>query len=155
MKKFGLDYAISKWTSAATHVKIFKDEDGVNVDQCLYRSIISSLMYLHASCLDITFVVEICARYQANPINSHLLFAKRIVKYKMGLKIMVSSIPLIQIPHLWGIAERTGSVDDRKSTSGGCFFLGNNLISWFSKKHNNVSLWTTEAEYISAWSSCT
>jgi len=47
-----------------------------------------------------------------------------------------------------------GSADYRKSTSGGCFFLGNNLISWFSKKHNNVSLSTIEAEYIAASSSC-
>lgn len=27
-----------------------------------------------------------------------------------------------------------GCSDDRKSTSGGCFFLGNNLTVWFSKK---------------------
>ncbi|XP_057444753.1 uncharacterized protein LOC130736999 [Lotus japonicus] len=47
------------------------------------------------------------------------------------------------------------SADDRKSTSGGCFFLGNNLISWFSKKQNCVSLSTAEAEYIAAGSSCT
>ncbi|KAA0062784.1 putative mitochondrial protein [Cucumis melo var. makuwa] len=37
------------------------------------------------------------------------------------------------------------SADDRKSTSGGCFFLGNNLVSWFSKKQNCVSLSTAEA----------
>ena len=27
-----------------------------------------------------------------------------------------------------------GNVDDRKSTSGGCFYVGNNLVSWMSKK---------------------
>ncbi|MCI78826.1 gag-pol polyprotein, partial [Trifolium medium] len=43
-----------------------------------------------------------------------------------------------------------GSADDRKSTSGACFFLENNLISWFSKKQNCVSLSTAEAEYIAA-----
>lgn len=43
-----------------------------------------------------------------------------------------------------------GNVDDRKSTFGGCFFLGNNLISKFSKKHNCVSMSTSEAEYIEA-----
>jgi len=46
-----------------------------------------------------------------------------------------------------------GNADDRKSTSGGCFFLGNNFISWFSKNQNSVSLSTAEAEYITAGSS--
>jgi len=45
-------------------------------------------------------------------------------------------------------ADWTGSADDRKSTSEGCFFLGKNLVSWFSKKQNFVSLSTTEAQYI-------
>ena len=47
------------------------------------------------------------------------------------------------------------SVDDKKSTSGGCFYHGNNLVSWMSKKQNSVSLSTAEAEYIAAESCCT
>ena len=46
-------------------------------------------------------------------------------------------------------------MDDRKSTSGGCFYLGNNLVSWISKKQNFVSLSTAEAEYIATGSCCT
>ncbi|MCI70554.1 gag-pol polyprotein, partial [Trifolium medium] len=42
-------------------------------------------------------------------------------------------------------ADWEDSADDRKSTSGGCYFLGNNLISWFNKKQNSVSLSTAEA----------
>ena len=49
-------------------------------------------------------------------------------------------------------ADWVGSVDDRKSTSGGCFYLGNNLVSWMSKKQNFVSLSTAEVEYIAAGS---
>ena len=30
------------------------------------------------------------------------------------------------------------------------FFVGNNLVSWMSKKHNSILLSTTEAEYIAA-----
>ena len=48
-----------------------------------------------------------------------------------------------------------GCVDDRKSTSGGAFFLGDNLVSWHSKKQDSVSLSTTEVEYIAATSCCT
>ena len=46
-------------------------------------------------------------------------------------------------------------MDDRKSTSGGYFYLGNNLVSWMSKKQNPVSLSTAEAKYIAAGSCCT
>ncbi|TYK23205.1 Retrovirus-related Pol polyprotein from transposon TNT 1-94 [Cucumis melo var. makuwa] len=46
-----------------------------------------------------------------------------------------------------------GCSDYRKSTSGGCFFPGNNLATWLSKKQNSVSLSTAEAEYIAAGSS--
>ncbi|KAK0583735.1 hypothetical protein LWI29_002305 [Acer saccharum] len=52
-------------------------------------------------------------------------------------------------------ADWAGNCDDRKSTSGGCFFLGNNLVSWFCKKQNSISLSTAEAEYIAAGSGCT
>ncbi|KAA0047402.1 Retrovirus-related Pol polyprotein from transposon TNT 1-94 [Cucumis melo var. makuwa] len=47
-----------------------------------------------------------------------------------------------------------GCTDDRKSTSGRCFFLGNNVTAWFNKKQNSVSLSTAEIEYIAAKSSC-
>jgi len=48
-----------------------------------------------------------------------------------------------------------GSTIDRKSASGGCFYLGNNLISWFIKKQDCISMSTAESEYIAAGSSCT
>ena len=47
------------------------------------------------------------------------------------------------------------SVDDRKSTLDECFYLGNNLVSWMSKKQNSISLFITEAKYIAIGSCCT
>ena len=41
-------------------------------------------------------------------------------------------------------ADWVRNVDNRKSTSGGCFYLGNNLVSWQSKKQNLISLSTAE-----------
>ena len=47
-------------------------------------------------------------------------------------------------------ADHTESQLDRKSTSGTFQFLGNSLVSWFSKKQNCVALSTTESEYVAA-----
>ncbi|XP_050886339.1 uncharacterized protein LOC127091693 [Lathyrus oleraceus] len=57
VKKFGLESASHKRTLATTHLKLTKDEKGVDVDQSLYRSMIGSLLYLTTSRLDITFNV--------------------------------------------------------------------------------------------------
>ena len=156
VKKFGLDNASHKRTPAATHLKLSKDENGVVVDQSMYRSMIESLLYLTASRPDITFVVGVCARYQAKPKMSYLTQVKRISKYINGTSdygIMYSHSTNSKLIGYYD-ADWAGSADDRKSTSGGCFFLGNNLVSWFSKKQNYVSLSTAGAEYIAARSSC-
>ena len=52
-------------------------------------------------------------------------------------------------------ADWVGSVDDRKSTSGVAFYLGNCLVSLSSKKQSSISLYTTEAGYIVAALCCT
>nr|GFC19994.1 ribonuclease H-like domain, reverse transcriptase, RNA-dependent DNA polymerase [Tanacetum cinerariifolium] len=41
-----------------------------------------------------------------------------------------------------------GATQDRKSTTGGCQFLGNRLISWQCKKQTVVSTSITKAEYV-------
>ena len=47
-----------------------------------------------------------------------------------------------------------GNVDDRKSTTSECFYVGANLVAWMSKKQNSVSLSTAEVEYIAVGSCC-
>eukprot|EP00253_Pinus_taeda_P005296 PITA_05296 len=52
-------------------------------------------------------------------------------------------------------ADWAGSVDDRKRTSAGAFFMGSRLVSRFSKKQSSIALSTAEAEYVAAASCCT
>ncbi|GKA98916.1 uncharacterized mitochondrial protein-like protein, partial [Tanacetum coccineum] len=47
-------------------------------------------------------------------------------------------------------SDYAGATQDRKSTTGGCQFLGNRLISWQCKKQTVVATSTTEAEYVAA-----
>ncbi|GJU25976.1 putative ribonuclease H-like domain-containing protein [Tanacetum coccineum] len=125
LKKF--DFATVKIASTPMEPNkaLVKDEEADSVDVHLYRSMIGSLMYLTASRPDITFVVCACARFQVTPKTAHLRVVKRIFRYfKASL--------------------------DRKSTTGGCQFLGKRLISWQCKKQTIVANSTTEAEYVAA-----
>jgi hypothetical protein len=81
VKKFGLESAKQVSTPMSTTLKLTKDENGVKVDTTLYRSMIGSLLYLTASHTDICYSVGICARYQSNPMESHVSVVKRIIQY--------------------------------------------------------------------------
>ena len=54
-----------------TNGHLCTDENGIDFDQKVYRSMIGSLLYLCASRLDIMLSVCMCARFQATPKESH------------------------------------------------------------------------------------
>ena len=54
----------------------------------------------------------------------------------------------------YSLADQARNVDDRKSTIGGCFYVGTNLVAWMSKKQNFAFVSTTEAKYIATGSCC-
>ena len=116
---------------------------------------IGSLLYLTTSRPDISYNVGVCARYQANPKESHMTALKRVIKYvKITAGFGVWYIKdTNDILAGYSDVDWAENADDRKSTSGGCFYMGNNLVSWMNKNQNSISLSTTEAEYI-AISSC-
>ncbi|GJW34932.1 hypothetical protein Tco_0057852 [Tanacetum coccineum] len=60
------------------------DLNGKAVNKTRYRGMIRSLTYLTVSRPDIQFSTCLCARYQANPKESHLIVVKRIFKYLKG-----------------------------------------------------------------------
>ena len=91
---------------------------------------IGSLLYLTASRPDISYNVRVCARYQANPKESHMTALKRIIKYvKTTAEFGVwYSKDISDVLARYFDADWAGNADDRKSTSGGCFYVGNNLV---------------------------
>ncbi|GJR79829.1 hypothetical protein Tco_0150614 [Tanacetum coccineum] len=156
LKKF--DFVIVKTASTPieTQKPLVKDEEASDMDVHLYRSMIGSLMYLTASRPDIMFAVCACSRFQVTPKTSHLSAVKRIFRYlkgkpKLGLWYpRVSSFDL----EAYSDSDYAGANLDRKSTTGGCQFLGRRLISWQCKKQTIVATSTTEAEYVAAANCC-
>ncbi|GJR11641.1 hypothetical protein Tco_0794293 [Tanacetum coccineum] len=155
LKKFGFTDVKTASTLMETQKPLLKDEDGKEIDVHLYRSMISSLMYLRSSRPDIMFVVCACARYQVNPKVSHLHAVKRIFRYlkgqpKLGLWYP-KDYPFDLVPYTY--SDYAGASLNRKSITRSCQFLRCRLISWQCKKQTMVANSTTKPEYVAA-SSC-
>ncbi|GJR58133.1 putative ribonuclease H-like domain-containing protein [Tanacetum coccineum] len=114
-------------TPMETHKPLSKDADGTDVDVHLYR-----------------FQVQLKA--------SHMHAVKRIFRYLKGQPTLGLWYPKDSPMDLiaYSDSDYSGASLDRKSTKGGCRFLGCRLISWQCKKQTIVANSTTEAEYIAA-----
>jgi len=84
-----------------------------------------------------------------DPREPHLAALKRILRYvrgtlHLGLLLRPSTSTDLVV---YTDADWAGCPDTRKSTSGYAVFLGDNLVSWSSKRQNTVSRSSAEAEY--------
>ena len=105
------------------NIKLTVDLLDKSVDSFLYRSTIGSLLYLTASRPEISYIVGVCARYQANPKESHMIALKRIIKYvkttaSFGVWYNKDTNDVLTG---YSDADWAGNANDRKSTSRGCF----------------------------------
>ncbi|GJW44993.1 putative ribonuclease H-like domain-containing protein [Tanacetum coccineum] len=123
-KKFNFWSIRTGTTLIESNKSLVKDEDGEDVDVHVYRSMIGSLMYYHH-------------------------------------KAITSCLAAVALCHGFQVIQNftlkhnyRGASLDRKSTTGGCQFLGRRLISWQCKKQTIVENSTTEAEYVAAANYC-
>ncbi|GJQ99912.1 putative ribonuclease H-like domain-containing protein [Tanacetum coccineum] len=154
LKKFDFANVKTASTPIETQKPLVKDEEASDVDVHLYRSMIGSLMYVIASRPDIMFAVCACSIFQVTPKTSHLTAVKRIFRYlkskpKLGLWYPRESTFDLES---YSDSDYAGANLDRKSTTGGCQFLGRvDSLTWQCKKANHCSYFlTTEAEYVAA-----
>nr|GEZ72665.1 putative ribonuclease H-like domain-containing protein [Tanacetum cinerariifolium] len=156
LRKFRLTDGKSGSTPIDIENPLLKDPDGEDVDVHTYRLMIGSLMNLTSSRPNIMFVVCACARFQVTPKASHLPAVKRIFRYLKGKPHLGLWYPKDSPFDLvaYSDSDYAGTSLDRKSTIGGCQFLGCRLISWQSKKQTVVATSSTEAEYVAAARCC-
>ena len=105
------------------------DEASEKVFEKLHRGMIGSLLCLTASRPNLQLSVRVCARFQANPKQSHLNAVKRILRYLVGtinLGLWYEKRIACNITD-YSDVDFLGDRVERKSTSGCCCFLGMSL----------------------------
>ena len=114
-----------------TALKLSKNDESTEVNQTLYRSMIGKLQYVVHSRPDIALVLSIVARFSANPKEDHLMAMKRIIRYLKGTKEYGLYCKKNKKFELRAYIDTNwvGNIDDRKSTSGGAFFLGKGIVT--------------------------
>ncbi|XP_043714701.1 uncharacterized mitochondrial protein AtMg00810-like [Telopea speciosissima] len=118
-------------------------------DVTLYRQTVGALQYLSLTRPDITYSVNQVCQHMHTPRIPHWVAVKRILRYLKGTINHGLFLPANSSSSLvaYSDVDWAGNVNDKRSITGFCIYLGNSLISWAAKKQQAVSRSSTESEY--------
>ncbi|GJX66633.1 copia protein [Tanacetum coccineum] len=120
LERAGMSSCKSSSTPVDTKAKLSANSGNPYSDPTHYRSLAGVLQYLTFTHPDISYVVQQTCLHMHDPREEHMTTLKRILRYVQ---------------------------DTRRSTYGYCVYLGDNLISWSSKRQPMLSCSSAEAEY--------
>nr|CAD1824666.1 unnamed protein product [Ananas comosus var. bracteatus] len=134
-----------------TPVDIYPDlKKGELIDNVgLYQRLVGRLIYLTITRPDISYAVNLVSKFMHSPQTSHMNSVNRILRYLKsdpGKGILMRKNGNLNIVG-YSDADWAGCPIDRHSTTGYCTLLGDNLVTWKSKKQNVVSRSSAEVEY--------
>ncbi|GJT43316.1 ribonuclease H-like domain-containing protein [Tanacetum coccineum] len=135
-------------TPVDTESKLGSDGEPVS-DPTLYRSLAGGLQYLTFTRPDISYAVQQICLFMHDPREPHMAALKRVLRYVQGtldFGLQLYSSPSSSLV-AYTDADWAGCPTTRRSTSGYCVFLGDNLLSWSAKRQHTLSRSSAEAEY--------
>ena len=149
LEETGLLGAKPAETPMEPNVKLSSDTGEVFEDPGRYRRLVGKLNYLTITRPDISFAVSVVSQFMQNPRISHWDAVLRIVRYLKGAPgrgLLYKPRGKLEVVG-YTDADWAGSVNDKRSITGYCTFLGGNLVTWKSKKQTVVARSSAEAEY--------
>ncbi|KAK6144592.1 hypothetical protein DH2020_021412 [Rehmannia glutinosa] len=149
LSKAGMQGAKSSTTPMVGNPPLSKFNGQPIADASLYRSIVGGFHYVTITRPEISYIVNKVSQFMQFPLDTHWKAVKRILWYlvgnvHLGLHFIQSDSLIVTA---FCDADWGSDLDDRRSTSGFCVFMGKNLVSWSSKKQALVSRSSTEAKY--------
>ena len=119
------------------------------LDPSLYQSIVRALQYCTITQPNISFSINKACQFMHFPTTTHWQVIKRILHYLMStISHVISLQPSTNLSlTCYTNVDWVGCLDDQKSTSGHCCFLGPNLVSWSYTKQKVFSRSSVESKY--------
>ncbi|XP_062188960.1 uncharacterized mitochondrial protein AtMg00810-like [Phragmites australis] len=149
LQRVGMAECHSTATPVDTHAELSATE-GVSVaDPSEYRSLAGALRYLTLTRPELAYAVQQVCLFMHDPRERHLALVKRILRHVKGtlsIGLHIGTAPVCSLT-AYSDANWAGCPYSRRSTSGYCIFLGDNMVSWSSKRQTTVSHSNAEAEY--------
>jgi hypothetical protein len=138
IEKAGLAGCNPCQTPMVARLKLSKASTAAPTDASEYRSLVGTLRYLTHTRPHITFAMSYVSRFMEAPTVEHLTAVRHNIRYVAGSRDLGCHFPRWQLDdaRLIGYtdSDMAGDINDRKSTSGAVFFLGDSPVSWLSQK---------------------
>ena len=131
-----MQYAKHLPTPMISNLRLSKHKGEAITNAKQYRSLIGALQYATITRPDICYSVNKLSQFMQNPLSEHWIALKRVLRYLQGTKnlgIILKSVKHFSL-QCFSDADWANDVDDRRSVSGYCVYLGDNIISWCTKK---------------------
>ena len=111
-------------------------------DKGRYHRLVGRLMYVAYTRLDQAYALSIAKQFMLDLREQHMNAIMNILRYlkfapRKGLLFTKNSY--YQSIDAYTDVDWDGAVDDKRSTSGYFTFVGDNLVTWRSKKQNVVT----------------